>query len=213
MWNHHLRADSSSTSEQLAAINERLDVLLSIKDWVDYISMLDLKLDELLSLKPEVEVLKSVVNEVQSSLDSLSENYDSLLARSLARDETIAELTTQVQPLETSQIKVLPEQYSRMSNLEIHRLPTNPDENLMEVLKDLSFELSIDSFSEDQVVAVHRLAPRRNGPALVLVRFSAISIRDKWLLARSKLPSLDKSNEHSKLFFAENLSKSNRERF
>ncbi|KAH9364766.1 hypothetical protein HPB48_019441 [Haemaphysalis longicornis] len=200
-------------------------MLETIKTQVQSISSFELKLDNLLTLKPEVEKLKEVVGGFQLSLDALSKKYDSLVCDAKVRDTAVDALTERVASLEgcvSSRASIIlrqqsdrndTQQYSGSSNLEIHGLPTSPDENLGVFLSDLSQKLKIPSFSPNQVSAIHRLPKRKNGPATVLVRFTSKEVRDRWLAARSKLRDLTNSGDQTPLYFSENLNRSNRELF
>lgn len=216
------QSEPCTVSEQLADITEKLGILVSIKERVESLSSLEIKIDDLLTLKPQVESLKSVVSEVQLSLDNLSRKYDTILTENDARDATVTALSTQVQDLETcvsSQASIIEqlqsdlndsEQYSRLANLEIHCLPVTPNENLPAILTDFAVKLGIP-FSSGDVVAAHRLAPLRNKPAPVLVRFTSVKVRNLWLDKRSKLRGCAQNNDLPVVFFSENLTKKNRE--
>ncbi|KAH9379500.1 hypothetical protein HPB48_005758 [Haemaphysalis longicornis] len=155
--------DSENAAALLSDIAEKLSMLETIKTQVKSISSLELKLDELLTLKPEVEKLKEVVGCV------------------LSQASIILRLQSDLNDTE---------QYNGSSNLEIHGLPTSPDENLGVFLSDLSQKLKIPSFSPNQVSAIHRLPKLKSGPATALVRFTSKDVRGRWLAARSKLRDL-----------------------
>lgn len=210
--------ETETMSAQIGAINDRLKILESIKEHVESIASLHGKLDELLTLKPEIEIVKTAVTD-------LSDKYDSLLAESKARDNVISELTAQMKTLEnhiSSQDAVIDrlhvelnesEQYNRAVNLEIHGLPVSPHEDLLKEMTDWAIKLKLASFKVDQIIAVHRLPVRGNKPAPILVKFANVVFRDAWLSARSKLRELCKDDELPQIFLCENLTKQNRDLF
>lgn len=54
---------------QLGAVDEKLDILLSLKENVDFLLQLPAKVDHLLSLKPVVNRLSDTVSAVQTSIE------------------------------------------------------------------------------------------------------------------------------------------------
>lgn len=84
--------DNDGVAAQLAAINTKLQSLLSLKDSVDSLLSLPAKVDQLLELRPAVESLKGTVKEVESSIQFLSAKYDSVVATATANERTIRDL-------------------------------------------------------------------------------------------------------------------------
>lgn len=207
-----LEADSQieypSFSAQLAEVSKKVDLLLSLKGSVDSLVQLPAKVDELVK-----------------SMDFFSKQYDSLLKHVAANDVVIKELKSEVGSLKTSlsaqsdEIQRLrselnsSEQYSRRSNLEIHGLPCNPNENLPSMLVDIAEKVGISEFRSSEVDAVHRLPSPRGAIPAVLVRFRAASTRDHWLSCRASLGPLARERKLPRLFFNENLTQANRELF
>ncbi|KAG0417857.1 hypothetical protein HPB47_005302 [Ixodes persulcatus] len=78
-----LEADSQTKSAsflaQLAEVNKKMDLLLSLKRSVDSLVQLPAKVDELLSLKSAVHTMERSIDDVVKSMDFFSKQYDSLL--------------------------------------------------------------------------------------------------------------------------------------
>lgn len=219
------QSDSPSFSAQLAEVNKKIDLLLSLKSSVDSLVQLPAKVDELLSLKSAVHTMEKSVNDVVKSVDFFSKQYDSLLKHVTANDAVIKELKSEVGSLKSSlsvqsdEIQRLrselnnSEQYSRRSNLEIHGLPCNPNEDLPSMLVDIAEKVGISEFRSSEVDAVHRLPSSRGTIPVVLVRFRAVTTRDRWLSCRTSLGALARERKLPRLFFNENLTQTNSELF
>lgn len=196
-----------------------------LKANVDTLLDLPTQMNQLLTLKPVVESLKSAVTEVQKAVDFLSARYDSLLSTATTNSTAIKELreeTTLLRTVVTEQSQTIEhlkeelndnDQYSRLSNLEIHGLPHAPSENLGSVVGELAGKLGLDNFQPRDILAVHRLPSRRDGPPVILVRLASVSLREQWLATRGKLRTLAAEGSLPRLFLNENLTRKNRELF
>lgn len=102
------------------------------------------------------------------------------------------------------------EQYSRLSNLEIHGLLYNTSEDLSVVIKNLADRLDLALPQPGDISAIHRLEAKDNVAPPDLVRFSYTRLRDKWLDARGRLRTLREAGSVAKIFFNENLTRVNR---
>lgn len=193
--------DNDGVAAQLAAINTKLQSLLSLKDSVDSLLSLPAKVDQLLELRPAVESLKGTVKEVESSIQFLSAKYDSVVATATANERTIHDLqseTTSLKETVSEQTRFIhslqgelndSEQYSRLSNLEVHGLPVIAREDLNATFSDLASKLGVPTPQAGDILAVHRLPARPGVTPVVLVRFSSVWLRDRWMNARSGLRS------------------------
>lgn len=218
------------------SLEANLDCLTSLKTNVDTLMTLPTKMDELLTLKPIVESLRSVVTELQQAVDFLSARYDSLVLVSTANSTAVAELrkeTTSLQSVVNEQSQTIQQlqeelnhskQYSRLSNLEIHGLPHSPNKDLRSVVGELAGKLGLVDFQTSDLQTIHRLPSQRDAPPaaprtsndlppVILIRFTSVTLRDQWLMARGKLRTLAAAGSLPKLFFNENLSRKNRELF
>lgn len=216
---------SPATTEHFQSLEARLECLTLLKANVDTLLELPTQMNQLLTLKPVVESLKSAVTEVQESIAFLSAKYDSVLSTATNNAAAINELrseTTSLKTVVTEQSQIIEhlqeelndsEQYSRLSNIEIHGLPQSPTENLVSVVSELACKLGLGDFRPNDIVAVHRLPSRRDGPPVVLVRLASVSLREQWLATRGKLRTLAADSSLPKLYLNENLTRRNRELF
>lgn len=218
------QCDSTAFSSQLAAVNRKLDLLSSLKENVDTLLQLPTKVDELLLLKPSVEKMKETVKEVQESISFFSEKYDSLLALVTAHEREVKTLQSDVVALQSTvseQAAVIDrlksdineaEQYSRLSNLEIHGHPCRDGERLLEFLINLAEKLDVN-VEPSEVMAIHRLPSKQTAAAPISVRFASVAAKDRFMNARKRLHALSRENQGTKLYFNDNLSRDNRELF
>lgn len=216
--------DNSTLALQLATMNEKLDLLSSVKSSVDLLLQLPAKVDDLLLLKPSVEKMKETVRDVEKAISFFSERYDSLLAREITREKEVKTLQSEVVSLQSAvsdQAATIErlrsdinesEQYSRRSNLEIHGLPCADGENLFTFLTDLARDLDV-GLQPSEVLAVHRLPGKHTAVPPILVRFSSVVVRERLMNTRKKLRSLGRDPSAPKLYFNDNLSRANRELF
>lgn len=221
-----INVDSCSVAQELTALRQQLE---SINKTIVGLLPLQGKVDALLAIRNKIDEvlnLKQVVTDLQNSVQFMSSAYDSLLAQNTARDaekrvleEKVASLATTVshQSGEIGQLRAElnnADQYSRLSNLELHGLSVTKGENLKAELTDLASKLELRGFQEGDIVAIHRLPAKKDKIPPVLVRFASPSIRETWLLARSRLRSLsEKKVIPSMLFLNENLTQANKELF
>ncbi|KAH9377341.1 hypothetical protein HPB48_023008 [Haemaphysalis longicornis] len=102
------------------------------------------------------------------------------------------------------------EQYNRRTNLEIHGLPFEQDEDLKDELSKLAVALKLPNFSPSDVLAIHRLPSKHDTVHVILVRFTSLSVKESWSAARGKLRHSHQSGALPKLLFKDNLTKFNR---
>ncbi|CAN7945639.1 unnamed protein product [Ixodes pacificus] len=221
--------EPNSFSAQLTSVNEKLDVLLSLKQSVDSLLTLPAKVDALLALKPTVELLRTTVQEVQDSVVFLSAQYDSVLTEITEQKKVTKDLGAEVQSLQNTvkeqanSIHLLQaelndaEQQHRLPNMEIQGMPSTPKENLNMVLCDLASNIGLSQFTPSDVLSVHRLPPKKadkpTTAPLILVRFASVALKEQWMRCRGRLRELSNVGSQPKLFFNDNLTRSNRELF
>ncbi|KAG0425225.1 hypothetical protein HPB47_027597 [Ixodes persulcatus] len=68
------------------------------------------------------------------------------------------------------------EQRSRSTNLEIHGLPCDKDENLERIIADLGDKLDLPPLQAGDVLAIHRLAAKPGPAPPVLIRFASVKV-------------------------------------
>ncbi|KAM7287697.1 uncharacterized protein ISCGN_031388 [Ixodes scapularis] len=136
------------------------------------------------------------VEAIDASMSTLSGKYDELLKRLDEQCATIKELTKRTGQLEAKvaeqdlQIRELKiavdnaEQYSRRKNIEIHGIAQRPNENMLEVVKNLADKLELPQLAPEDVEAAHRLGAREGKTAPILVRFVERRTRDLWMTKR-----------------------------
>ncbi|KAH6925313.1 hypothetical protein HPB50_003509 [Hyalomma asiaticum] len=163
------------------------------------------KLNILLTIKEKVYALEGIiatVDAIEKSVQAMSDNYDEVIAQMKKQGADIDCLKTRVKKLEerTEELEIDKlkqkmndlDQYGRRLNLEIHGLPQQMNENVLEKLNILANDLKLPRLSESDVEAAHRL-PKRTGqdeadkPAPILVRFTSRLTRDIWLKQRQEL--------------------------
>lgn len=217
--------DSTTLASQILAINQKLDSLLSLRASVNSLLELPGKVNELLLLKPSIDLMKVTVEEVRTSISFLGEKYDSLLATVSAhtadvndlRKEvgalkvTVSEQAHTIQTLQTEMNDT--EQRSRLQVMEIHGMSVQPGEALPSVLAGLADKLGIVGHQPSDVVSAHRLLVKRAGHPPILVRFSSVSVKDRWMQARGKLRLLSRDSPPERLYFNDNLTQTNKELF
>lgn len=215
----------SAVSAQLQSFGLKLDSLLAMKRSVDTLLSLPAKVDELLTLKPTVERLEAHIQELDSKVDGLSANYNSVLESAAENGNKICTLERQhaeLQETVSGQAETIQslreeinngEQYSRRANLEIHGLPPASDEDLRKAVNDLAVQLGISDFATSDILAVHRLPAKPGFTPIVLIKFKSTETKDRWLGARGKLRTLVAAAVVPQLYINENLTKLNRQLF
>lgn len=214
-------ADEGAVTAQLSQINAKLELLHTLKINVDRLCELPAKVDDLLSLRPSVDALKETVKCLQESITKceammqlVTENDKEI---KLLRSEvgvlqtTVKDQTTLIEQLQTNINST--EQYSRRCNMEIHGIPYTNDEDLSITMDDLATKLDIRCHDPVDVVACHRLRSRREGAAPILVQFSSVSVKEHWMGTRKKLATLPRSGNQQKIYFNENLTRTNKDLF
>lgn len=183
------------------------------------------KLDALLLLKTEFSKLATTVNDVEKSVYFLAKKYDTVLSELKSTQEKVATQEVEMQALkrtlqvQSKQLEQLlheqneAEQYSRKGNMEIHGFPMAVNENLSEWIVQLAEMLKVPKFSAGDIVAIHRLPAKQGFIPAVLVRFASVAIKETWFGLRGKLRQLYESDALPRLFFNENLTRTNRRLF
>ncbi|XP_040062936.1 uncharacterized protein LOC115330505 [Ixodes scapularis] len=217
--------ESTTLAAQILTVNEKLDSLLSLKASVNLLLELPAKKNELLLLKPTIDLMKVTVEEVQTSISFLGTKYDSLLATVSAHATDMNELRTEVASLKDTvceqahTIQSLQtelndaDQRGRQHSMEIHGMTVKPDEALPSILAGLADKLGIPGHQTADVVSVFRLPGKRAIKPPILVKFTSAATKDKWMQARCKLRQLSHDNPPERLYFNGSLTQTNRELF
>lgn len=175
------------------------------------------KMTQLLPLVAKVDALSQLmtkITDIENSVQHLSEKYDCVLANLETNTKDIAILKKKVAGIESTTSPAVRqvqmqlndiEQYSRRQNMEIHGLPHEVNENLLQKLNDLASKLELPELLESDLEGLHRLPAPVNKVPSVVVRFDSYLLKKKWMKAR---PSLDvKAKGHR---FFDNLTADNR---
>ncbi|KAM7284799.1 uncharacterized protein ISCGN_001893 [Ixodes scapularis] len=191
-------AASEIVPTTLDEINARLEILHSLKANVDRLSVVPAKVEEFLALKPSVDAMKEKIRSLQESVKKY-ESTTKLVTENdkevkLLRTEvgalqaTVSEQTVMIDQLQTNINST--EQYSRRCNMEIHGISYLNKEDLGATIIDLAHKLNIADFNPADVVVCHRLRSRREGAPPILIQFTSVPTKDRWMNARKKLATL-----------------------
>ncbi|XP_040072429.2 uncharacterized protein LOC115323502 [Ixodes scapularis] len=217
--------ETTTLAAQILTINEKLDSILSLKASVNLLLELPAKVNELLLLKPTIDRMNVTVEEVQTSISFLGKKYDSLLATVSAHATDMSELRTEVaslkdtvceqahtiQSLQTEMNDA--DQRGRQHIMEIHGMTVKTDEALPSILAGLADKLGIPGHQPADVVSVFRLPGKPSIKPPILVKFTSVATKDKWMQARSKLRQFSRDNPPERLYFNDSLTQTNRELF
>lgn len=217
--------DPSSFVSQLSSVNQKLDLLLSWKDTVGALHELHPKIDALLTLKQTVDSMRVTINEMQTSMNFYSTQYDSLVLTTKSHDKTIKDLQSETSALrsivaeQTNEIRQLrtnhndSDQTNRLSNLEIHGIPVSSQENIVNTMTNLADQLGVEGFEPAHVVVAHRLPAKPGTVPPILIRFSTVSQKERWMACRGRLGSIRQDESHPRIYFNDNLTEANRKLF
>lgn len=211
----HLRKDNESKCQNTddvgrleePSLKEVLDCIMSLSTKVtDVICRLDKleKTTELQTMKhddvlTELKEQRVKMTEIESSLEHMSAQYDSVLEQIKSHNDDLKglqeksismekALVTQQSELDEVKYAVLNlEEYSRRRNIEIHGVPQVTKENLRNTLKLLAERLELAEPLDEHVEAIHRIKAKEGMVPPILVRFASTTIRDLWLKKRTAL--------------------------
>lgn len=201
--------ESSSESEESGEENAMRAKDLS-KQISEISKMLGTVLSRLEGLEKKVDRQCTTTEAIEKSMELLAAKYDELLVKNAEHEKQIdslnkvsAELSTKLaeKEAEIAQLKVTVnnvEQYSRRKNIEIHGVAQLPEEDLHQVLLDLSRKLEIKAPEKQSVEAIHRLKAKQDKIPAIIVRFRDQEERDLWL-------SKKKALRNERIFINENL--------
>ncbi|KAH6923811.1 hypothetical protein HPB50_007496 [Hyalomma asiaticum] len=145
----------------------------------------------------KITSLKDAVSSIETSVQHMSETYDKLLEASNKHDKHIEALEKTVDTLEAvndkqtiaelrTELNAL-NQYGRKQNMEMHGLPVNEREDLMDKVNELAKELDLPMLTKNDVDGLHRIPSRSDRTPVVLVRFCKQSIKAQCIAKRSTL--------------------------
>lgn len=219
------QVEPSDSLAQLSMVHQKLDLLLSLKETVESLKELHPKVDSLLSLRQTVDTMRDTIATMQESLTFFSSEYDILVKATASQYKAIKELQSETITLRSTVLEQAREiqklkadqndtdQASRLCNMEIHGIPFSPRENLVDLMTGLAGKLNIESFQLADVVAAHRLPAKPGTVPPLLIRFSSVPLKERWMSFRGRAGSLSREDSHPKIYFNDNLTESNRKLF
>ncbi|KAH9367546.1 hypothetical protein HPB48_001638 [Haemaphysalis longicornis] len=167
-------------SDKLAVMNVRIAALLP-----------------LVSQMNELMTIKETVRNIETAVENLSANYDTLLLTVDSQTKDTADLKARVENVEcsapTQELIELKkeldnlEQYSHNRNLEIHGLEHTEGENLLSKLNSIGRKLNIAEVTAREIEAIHRLPSKPDKVPIVLVRLESGYTKEKWAEQRPLL--------------------------
>ena len=131
--------------------------------------LLDKKLNPIVKTLEEVKCKTVKIDNIEQSINFLSEKYDDLLSKVAEMDQTNKSLINENKFLRESlhdsknQLDQLKqevnnmEQYTRRECLEIRGVPVQPDENTNQIISNIRELIDVDVSDNDKAVS-HRLA-------------------------------------------------------
>lgn len=200
----HVPTDTN-IGEKLNEISQMLHTLLPLKD----------KVDELLAMKETIQ-------NMEVSVQVMSEKYDEVLKQLDGQNKEIKDLKRRIDSMNKLHASVEEmsavreqlnnlEQYSRRNIVEIHGLPYDAKENLMDKLRDVAEALELPAPCNNDLEVVHRLPAKLGNVPVVLAKFTSRRTRDTWL-QKKRLLRTKRVLDHE-VYIDENLSESNRKLF
>lgn len=155
--------------------------------------------------------LKTTVENIERSMELLSAKYDEVLATTSRHEQSLKQMNTRIQALESMkhhEILTMKEQLgelewrNRKLNLEFHGIKPTKDEDLLVKVNDVVQKLNEPVLSKQDIVAIHRLPSRPEKTPGIIVRFANQEMRDKLLEKRHEL-----KKAAPQVFVQENLTK------
>lgn len=172
-------------------------------------------LSAILARLEKLEHLPEKVDNIDKSINMMSEKYDEVLKTMARQEAEIKELRKRVVVLEScsnneevNHLKVTVndlEWRSRRQNLVFHGISESDGENLLEKVNDVAHSIELPELCEGDVDTVHRLPAKQGKVPGVLVRFTSQKLRDQWFLKGKSLRTSD-----SEVSIVENLTRLNR---
>lgn len=147
-----------------------------------------------------------VMKEVKVELAVLKKENEELRSRNLSLSSEVVKLNDKVRALE---------QYSRKNNIEISGLPVTPQENVVDLVKDVGTALGIEIDKKD-ISAIHRVPSfRKDRHSPLIVQFVSRSTRDNMITKfreKKKMTALEVNPSFPKesMYINEHLSPDNK---
>ncbi|XP_078343631.1 uncharacterized protein LOC144629287 [Oculina patagonica] len=158
------------------------------------------------TLLAENASLKASLEFTQAQYTALETKNKKLEARVLTLEQQDAASSKKVAELEAKYDDI--EQYSRKFNLEIHGIPEQEDEDILNTVLDLAEVLKVE-LQEEDIDICHRLYKGADKARPIIVKFSNYTSKYEMYSARLGLRNLDLAPKFGaeKIFINENLTK------
>lgn len=202
---------------------------------VEFLQSTDGRLRSLIqeAIKNEISGLKSQITSIETSLNYISGQYDSLL-------KTLQSTTTEVRKLKEENVRLRTDlvantvriqhleeenarqqQWSRLQNIELVGVPETKNEDTADVVVNLAKNLGLELHSSELEFA-HRVQPRRPGSAsggrTIIARFRHRRTKDTIVAAARKRHGIkpsdmglgDRVSDERNIYVNEHLTKNNR---
>lgn len=203
------RLEVSTQTSKDEALDAKLDMITRM---LTGLMPIQSKIDDLLEMKATVQNL-------ELSVQVMSDKYDDLLAQLAEQNSDIKELKKKVRVLEETKVNMDDlmdiksqlndlDQYGRRNTIEIHGIPLENKEDLELKLEEIAVVLGIPS-PIGSVEAVHRLPTKPDKIPPVIVKFANRKTRDTWMAKKKEMSNLQFQNR--RIFFNENLTAINRQ--
>lgn len=140
--------------------------------------------------------VKTTVNNIQISIQQMSDKYDDVLKELSRRAKEINAIKKRLDLVEATnsgnEVRKLKaeannlEQYSLRQNSEVRGLPQTENEHLLPKLNDLARKLELNELADNDLESVKRLPAQPGKIPAVMMRFASRVKRDQWMEKKTK---------------------------
>jgi hypothetical protein len=155
-----------------------------------FMSAVTQKLEELVTVKKTVTALETSVKFMSEKFDETMKKLEESNAKVEMLEKKVDKLTEVNKQSEKVvadlQIRLRDtEQYARNRNVEISGVEQISNENLLDVMDNISEKLGIP-FSSEDIDIIHRVPARRGATPKIIAQFSSRTVRNQWLANKKK---------------------------
>lgn len=192
---------SRSGSQSTTTVQQTFDVATAFAE-------LSRKLDSLMPLKEKVD-------NIERSVQTMSDHFDEIMKRLDNQDKELAQHRKRIEKLENAQpteelhqlnadLNEL-EMRNRKKNLEIHGVSVTADEDLINEVNKVGKLINQVEVKSTDIEACHRLPAKSGKIPGIIVRFEKQTVRDQWLQKKQELKEKGKG-----IYLCENMTRRNR---
>lgn len=139
-------------------------------------------------LQESVEFVSGTLDSINELIKKMNTEMNDIKRENAKMKEENASLKKDVDDLH-KRMRAM-EQHSRKTNVEISGIPVTPNENVLNLVKDIGSAIG-QEFQADQVVAAHRVPSyRKERISSLVVRFQSQTTRDRWITGYKNKKSL-----------------------